>query len=210
MQTFQKHYLAFPLISSCLPVCLLQFRAWRARRPLQMASRVATLNHSDMRRKTQENSFGRPLVGVWVCGVWNGHFPESEKYSSDAEAPGNSAERTIFAKFQAPKFENSEPPKMEFHTPSHSIPPLDSLLFMAFSEIAHERPGQDHRSTFQGSVLEGSSSFKKRPLLQIVLLLSFQIFSRKQAASVRANCLHTEATQVITCSTLILQSLNVI
>ena len=34
----------------------------------------------------------------------------------------------FFAKFQAPKFENSEPEKMQFHTPSHSIPPLDSLL----------------------------------------------------------------------------------
>ena len=40
----------------------------------------------------------------------------------------NSAERAIFPKFQAPKFENSEPEKMYFHTPSHSIPPLDSLL----------------------------------------------------------------------------------
>ena len=37
-------------------------------------------------------------------------------------------ERAIFTKFQAPKFENSEPEKMQFHTPSHSIPPLDSLL----------------------------------------------------------------------------------
>ena len=39
-----------------------------------------------------------------------------------------SAERLIFAKFQAPKFEYSEPEKMQFHTPSHSIHPLDSLL----------------------------------------------------------------------------------
>ena len=45
--------------------------------------------------------------------------------------PGNSAERAIFAKFQAPKFENSEPEKLQFHTPSHSIPPLDSLLCTA-------------------------------------------------------------------------------
>ena len=44
------------------------------------------------------------------------------------ENPWNSAERAIFSKFQAPKFENSEPEKMQFHTPSHSIPPLDSLL----------------------------------------------------------------------------------
>ena len=44
------------------------------------------------------------------------------------ENPRNSAERAIFAKFQAPKSENSEPEKMQFHTPSHSRPPLDSLL----------------------------------------------------------------------------------
>ena len=44
------------------------------------------------------------------------------------EKPWNSAERAIFAKFQAPKFENSEPQKLQFHPPSHSIPPLDSLL----------------------------------------------------------------------------------
>ena len=44
------------------------------------------------------------------------------------ENPCNSAERAISAKFQAPKFENSEPEKKQFHTPSHSIPPLDSLL----------------------------------------------------------------------------------
>ena len=28
---------------------------------------------------------GRHLVGVWIGGLWNGHFPESEKYFSDAE-----------------------------------------------------------------------------------------------------------------------------
>ena len=44
------------------------------------------------------------------------------------ENPSNSAERTIFAKFQAPKLEISEPEKLQFHTPSHSIPPLDPLL----------------------------------------------------------------------------------
>ena len=25
------------------------------------------------------------LSGVWIEGVWNGHFPESEKYFSEAE-----------------------------------------------------------------------------------------------------------------------------
>ena len=29
---------------------------------------------------------GRLLVGVWIGGVWNGHFPESEKYFSEAES----------------------------------------------------------------------------------------------------------------------------
>ena len=43
----------------------------------------------------------------------------------------NSAERVIFAKFQAPKFEKFRARKMQFHTPSHSIPPLDSLLILA-------------------------------------------------------------------------------
>ena len=51
------------------------------------------------------------------------------------ENPWNSAERAIFAKFQAQKFENSEPEKLQFHTPSHSIPPLDSLLKWAFSTL---------------------------------------------------------------------------
>ena len=34
--------------------------------------------------------------------------------------------------FRLRNFENSEPEKMQFHTPSHSIPPLDSLLFKHF------------------------------------------------------------------------------
>ena len=56
------------------------------------------------------------------------------------ENRGISAERAIFAKFQAPKFENSEPEKMQFHTPSHSIPPLDSLLIQGVG-------GQKYRSS---------------------------------------------------------------
>ena len=69
---------------------------------------------------------------------WRMEWPFSRvrKIFSEAEIsrkmPENSAERTIFAKFQAPKFENSEPEKMQFHTPSHSIPPLDSLLKIGF------------------------------------------------------------------------------
>ena len=49
----------------------------------------------------------------------------------------NSAEKAILAKFQAPKFENSEPEKMQFHTPSHSMPPLDSLLLIVGSHGSH-------------------------------------------------------------------------
>ena len=36
--------------------------------------------------------FGRHLVGVWIGGVWNRHFPESEKYI-----------------FQRPKFAGKSP-----------------------------------------------------------------------------------------------------
>ena len=55
------------------------------------------------------------------------------------EDPWNSEERAIFAKVQAPKFENSEPEKLQFHTPSHSTPPLDSLLFLG-SDNSHTTP----------------------------------------------------------------------
>ena len=62
------------------------------------------------------------VVGVWIGGVWNGYFPESEKYFSEAEIsreiPEIPQKEAIFAKFQAPKFENSEPEKMQFHTPT--------------------------------------------------------------------------------------------
>ena len=50
-------------------------------------------------------------------GVWNDHFPESKIFfqrPNFQENPWNSAERAIFGKFQAPKFENSEPEKMQF------------------------------------------------------------------------------------------------
>ena len=76
---------------------------------------------------------GLRLVGVWVGGVWNGHFPESEIMvfilRSFHENPGNSTERVILAKSQAPKFEiqspkkcNSIPPAIPFHTPTR-LPP---------------------------------------------------------------------------------------
>ena len=32
-----------------------------------------------------DSLIGRHLVGIWIGGVWNGHFPESEKYFSEAE-----------------------------------------------------------------------------------------------------------------------------
>ena len=59
--------------------------------------------------------------------------------------PWISTERAILAKFQAPKFEISEAKKMQFHTPSHSISPLDSLLFCdsgkIFQQFSRDFPG---------------------------------------------------------------------
>ena len=80
--------------------------------------------------------FGRHLVGVWIGGVWNGHFPESEKYFLEAEFSRKIPEIPQKERFfqisgsEIFEFENSEPEKLQFHTPSHSIPPLDSLLVL--------------------------------------------------------------------------------
>ena len=65
----------------------------------------------------------------------DGHFPESEKIGERvtcAEVPEVPQKQRIADSCQvsgsAPIFKNSEPEKMLFHTPSHSIPPLDPLL----------------------------------------------------------------------------------
>ena len=65
-------------------------------------------------------------------GVWNGHFFESVNYFPEAaisrKLPENSAERTIFAKFQAPTCENSEPQEMQYHTPASPYPRFEGTL----------------------------------------------------------------------------------
>ena len=48
------------------------------------------------------------------------------------ENPWNSAERATFSKFQAPKFENSEPEKSAIPYP-HPYPQVDDLLFMSWT-----------------------------------------------------------------------------
>ena len=77
---------------------------------------------------------GRHSVGVWIGGVWNGQFPESENIFQRPNFPGESLKfrrKSDFAKFQAPKFENSEPEKttsrnsipiQPFHTPTRLTP----------------------------------------------------------------------------------------
>ena len=51
-------------------------------------------------------------------------FPESEKFLIETEIsqeiPETPKERAIFAKFQAPKFANSEPEKMQWNQPFHT------------------------------------------------------------------------------------------
>ena len=74
---------------------------------------------------------GRHLVGVWIGGVWNGHFPESEKYFSEAEISRKMPEipqkerfspnfRLRNLKFRARK--NAIPYPQPFHTPTR-LPP---------------------------------------------------------------------------------------
>ena len=67
----------------------------------------------------------RHLVGVWIGGVWNGHFPESEKYFSGAEISRKILEfpqkerflpnfRLRNLKIQSPKKCNSIPPAIPY------------------------------------------------------------------------------------------------
>ena len=39
-----------------------------------------------VRSKSLPKDSGRHLVGVWIGGVWNGRFPESETYFSEAKS----------------------------------------------------------------------------------------------------------------------------
>ena len=70
-------------------------------------------------------NFGRHLVAVWIGGVWNGHFPESEKYFSEAEISSKIPEipqkerfspnfRLRNLKIQSPKKCNSIPPAIPY------------------------------------------------------------------------------------------------
>ena len=84
-----------------------------------------------LKTKPWRHKLGRQLVGVWIGGVWNGHFPESETIFQRPKFAGKSPKfcrKRDFAKFQAPYFEISEPKEMQCQTPSHAVPPLDSLL----------------------------------------------------------------------------------
>ena len=95
-------------------------------------------------REIEENlTVGRHLVGVWIGGVWNGHFPESEKYFSEAEFCRKIPEilqkerflphfRLRNLKIQSPKICNSTPPAI----------PLDSLPKLGRPHIKPERQGQ--------------------------------------------------------------------
>ena len=76
--------------------------------------------------------FGRHLLGVWIGGIWNGHCPEPAK-NSEAELSKKIPEITQsdFRRISGSEVSGkSEPQKMQVHTPSRSISPLDSLLCM--------------------------------------------------------------------------------
>ena len=87
-----------------------------------------------------KSKFGRHLVGGmdWWRMEWL--FSRIRNYFSEAEIcrkiPAIPQKERFLTKFQAPNFEISEPEKMQFHTPNHSIPPLDSLYKWG---LAHNR-----------------------------------------------------------------------
>ena len=93
--------------------------------------------------KHKEHYIGRHLVGVRIGGIWNGHFPESEKYFSEAEIsrkmPEIPQKERFLPNFRLRNLKIQSPKKMQFHTPSHSIPPLDSLLLYIILEISDPR-----------------------------------------------------------------------
>ena len=71
------------------------------------------------------SKIGRHLVVVWIGGVWNGHFPESEKYFSEAEISRKIPElpqkerfspnfRLRNLKIQSPQKRNSIPPAIPY------------------------------------------------------------------------------------------------
>ena len=71
-----------------------------------------------------------------LAHVWNGYLPEFQNFVQRLNFVGESQnlrrQRAIFTKYQASSFEVSEPPKLRFHTPSHSISLLDSLSFLPY------------------------------------------------------------------------------
>ena len=94
---------------------------------------------------------GRHLVGVWIGGVWNGHFPESEKYFSEAEICRKIPEipqkerflpnfRLRNLKFQSPKKCNSIPPAIPYPT---RLPPnlLVSFRLSLYRSVRRQNPG---------------------------------------------------------------------
>ena len=76
-------------------------------------------------------------MGVWIGGVWNGRFPESEKYFSEAEfsrqIPEIPQKERFSPNFRLRDLKIQSPKNCNLHTPSHSIPPLDSLLMFGTS-----------------------------------------------------------------------------
>ena len=112
----------------------------------------------------EETVVGRHLIGVWIGGIWNGHFPESEKYLSGPEFSRKIPEmpqKAIFAKFQAPKFENSEPEKSQFHTPSRSIPLLSWSQYHALLVAKWLQTDMNHWDPFDQSEGQFSLNVKK-------------------------------------------------
>ena len=100
--------------------------------------------------RLQLRLIGRHLVGIWIGGVWNGHFPVPKSIFQRPKLTGTSPKfrrKGDFGQISGSEIENSEPEKMQFHTPRHSIPPLDSLFLSASAKVSHQTGVHTHPLT---------------------------------------------------------------
>ena len=106
-------------------------------------------------------NFGRHLVVVWIGGVWNGHFPESEKLFSEAEISRKMPEipqkerflpnfRLRNLKIRGPK--NAIPYPQPFHTPTRLPSKIGLLTSYSCKHLLPKRFGNRPNTLSESTV----------------------------------------------------------